>query len=162
VHPQGGVYLTYVGGGGCCVPGCSGGDDTGGPAFGYTVGLFGLGHPELVIVGTDADTAGGVLNDLAARIRKGANLVPGELITFDDWPHRIVPEELPNPGGILFAANRFHARPGWAYVRAGTAAQLRRRGRPVPVGGGLRRPGQAAAARHLDRITCDPRDRVTA
>jgi len=112
-----GVYLTYVGGGGC-VPGCSGGDDTGGPAFGYMVGLFGLGHPELVIVGTDADTAGGVLNDLAARIRKGANLVAGELITFDDWPHRIVPEQLPNPGGILFAANRFYGRPSWASVPA--------------------------------------------
>jgi hypothetical protein len=75
-------------------------------------------HPELVIVGTDADTAGGVLNDLAARIRKGANLVAGELITFDDWPHRIVPEQLPNPGGILFAANRFYGRPSWASVPA--------------------------------------------
>ena len=110
--------LSYGSGGGCCVPRCSGGDDDGGPAFGYTVGLFGLGHPELVIAGTDADTAGGVLNDLAARSRKGANLVPGELITFDDWPHRIVPEKLPNPGEILFAANRFYARPRWSSVPA--------------------------------------------
>ena len=112
------MYLPHVGGGGCCVPRCSGGEDDGIPASGYTVGLFGLGHPELVIVGTDADTAGGVLNDLAARIRQRANLVPGELITFDDWPHRIVPEELPNLGEILFAANRFYARPGWAPVPA--------------------------------------------
>ena len=113
-----GVYLTYVGGGSCCTPGCTGGDDDEGPAFGYTVGLFGLGHPELVIVGTNADTAAAVLNDLAARIRDGANLVPGELITFDDWPHLIVPEQLPNPGAILFAANRFYARPSWASVPA--------------------------------------------
>ena len=113
-----GVYLTYVGGGTCGMPGCSGGEADDRPAFGYTVGLFGLGHAELVIVGADAETTGAVLNDLAARVREGANFVAGELITFDDWPHRIVPEELPNPGAILFAANRFYARPHWSSVSA--------------------------------------------
>ena len=29
------------------------GDEPDEPAFGYTVGLFGLGHPELVVVGLD-------------------------------------------------------------------------------------------------------------
>ena len=113
-----GVYLTFVGGGSCGNPGCSGGAEDIGPAFSYTVGLFGLGHPELVIVGTDADTAGAVLNDLATRVRQGADLVPGQLVTFEDWPHRIVPEQLPNPGEILFGANRFYARPNWASVPA--------------------------------------------
>lgn len=113
-----GVYLTYVGGGSCATPGCTVSEPDEGRAFGYTVGLFGLGHPELVIVGANADTTAAVLNDLAGRIRRGADLVPGELITFDRWPHRIIPEVLPNPGDILFGANRFYARPNWASVPA--------------------------------------------
>lgn len=88
------------------------------PEFAYTVGLFGLGHPELVILSVGAHTAMGVLNTLGARIRGGANLVPGELLTFDEWPHRIVVEELPNPGEILFAANRHYQRPDEASVPA--------------------------------------------
>src|SRR5438477_6580242 len=88
------------------------------PEFAYTVGLFGLGHPELVILTVGADTAMGVLNTLGARIRCGANLVPGEMLTFDEWPHRIVVQELPNPGEILFAANRHYQRPAEASVPA--------------------------------------------
>ena len=38
-------------------------------------------------------------------------------------------------------------------VGAGAAAQLRRQVGPLPVGGGLRRAGQAAPSRHLDRVT---------
>lgn len=105
-----GVHLAYVGGGGCSTPGCTG-DDSGGPDFGYTVGLFGLGHPELLILGAGMHTAGGVLNELAGRIRDGADLVPGELVTFAEWPHRIIVETVPNPGEIVFEANRFYQRP---------------------------------------------------
>lgn len=113
-----GVYLQYVGGGSCGTPGCAGGPDDEGPAFGYTIGLFGLGHPELVIVGANMETTSAVLNNLAQRIKDGANFVPGELVTFDEWPHSIIAEELPNPGEILFAANRFYCRPRWASVPA--------------------------------------------
>jgi prevent-host-death family protein len=39
------------------------------------------------------------------------DLVPGELLTFPDWPHRLVVEPVPNPGDIVFAANRHCQRP---------------------------------------------------
>ena len=107
---QYGVHLVYVNGGECSAPGCSGAR-TEGPEFGYTVGLFGIGHPELLIVGIGMQTGAWVLNELAARIREGGDLLPGELVTFDDWPHRIVVETVPNPGEILFEANHFYARP---------------------------------------------------
>jgi Domain of unknown function (DUF4262) len=102
-----GLYISYVG---CAAAGC-GCTDLGGPPFAYTVGLFGLSHPELLIFGVSPGTAGGVLNDLGERIRSGENLLPGSLVTLDDWPHRIIPEPVPNPGEIVFAANRYYARP---------------------------------------------------
>lgn len=107
-----GVHIVYVSGdGGCSAPGCDGADPSDGPAFGYTVGLFGLGHPELLILGANAETTAGVLNELTDRIRAGADLVPGELVTFAEWPHRIVVETVPNPGEIVIEANRFYLRP---------------------------------------------------
>lgn len=81
------------------------------PPFAYTVGLFGLGHPELCIVGVDPGTASAVLNDVSARIREGNDLVPGDLLTFEGWTHRVTVESVPNPGEIAFAANRFYQRP---------------------------------------------------
>lgn len=110
-----GWYIQYVGGGMCSRPGCDGGDDEG-PAFAYTVGLFGLGHPELLIFGVYPEDALAVLNDLGEQVMAGANLLPGQLLTFDQWPHRVVPEEVPNPGDIVFTANRFYQRPDEASV----------------------------------------------
>jgi hypothetical protein len=110
-----GWLIEYVGGGGCDVPGCCGGE-LDGPPFGYTVGLFGLGHPELLIIGAPQATTFGVLNDLGGRIRDGQDLVVGQLLTFEGWPHRIVVEALPNPGEIVFAANRHYQRPAQASV----------------------------------------------
>ena len=105
-----GVHIVYVGGGTCTAPGCDGGDP-GDPDFGYTVGLFGLGHPELLILGAGQDTTFGVLNELHDRVRAGADLVPGQLLTFAPWPHRIIVETLSNPGEIVFEANRFYQWP---------------------------------------------------
>jgi len=105
---QHGQFIQFVGGGPGDVP----------PDFAYTVGLFGLGHPELVILSVGAHTAFGVLDTLGARIRAGANLVPGETLVFDEWPHRIVVEEVPNPGEIVLAANRHYRRPDHASVPA--------------------------------------------
>jgi hypothetical protein len=96
---QHGWFIQYVGG------------DEDVPPFAYTVGLFGLGHPELLILGVPSGTAAGVLNDLGDRVRAGDDLVPGEIITFDEWPHRIVAEPVPNPGEIVLAANRYYRRP---------------------------------------------------
>ena len=105
-----GWAIQYVGGEECSRPGCDcpAGDE---PPFAYTVGLFGLAHPELLIFGVPPAVAAGVLNDLGERVRGGEALLPGQLITFDNWPHRIVPEPVPNPGDIVFSANRFYCRP---------------------------------------------------
>lgn len=110
-----GWYIQYVGGGLCTRPGCDGGDDES-PAFAYTVGLFGLGHPELLIFGVDPHTAAAILNDLGERVRNGDTLLPAQLITLEGWTYRIIPEEVPNPGDIVFTANRFYQRPAEASV----------------------------------------------
>ena len=85
-------------------------------ALAYTTGLFGMGHPELLVFGTPPDLAFGLLNNLGERIRAGANLVPGIEIDFEQWHHKVIPEEVPNPGDIVFEANRFYQRPAEASV----------------------------------------------
>lgn len=107
---QHGWAIEYIGGGCCSVPGCDGGGDEG-PPFAYTVGLFGLGHPELLVFGLDPDTTCTLLNELGDRIRADQALIPGQMLTFEDWEHRVVPEVVPNPGEIVFTANRFYQRP---------------------------------------------------
>lgn len=105
-----GWAIHYIGGECCSRPGCDSPPDDE-PPFAYTVGLFGLGHPELLMVGVDPATAAGVLNSLAADIREGMSLMPGQLITLEDWPHRIIAETVPNPGDIVLWANAFYRRP---------------------------------------------------
>jgi hypothetical protein len=82
-----------------------------GPASGYTIGLFGMDHPELLIFGLDPATVAGVFNSLGERVRAGESLLHAQVITFAEWPHRIIPEEVPNPGEIVFGANDFYKRP---------------------------------------------------
>lgn len=103
-----GVALTYVGGDLAAHQ----------TSFAYTVGLYGIGHPELLVLGSDTGTASGLLNDVAGRVRLGESLVPGEILEFTEWPHRVLVEEVPNPGDILFAANGFYDRPDSASVPA--------------------------------------------
>jgi hypothetical protein len=79
--------------------------------FAYTVGLFGMGHPELLVFGLDPRTSNVLLNDVSARVKAGSDLVPGERLEFDGWSHRVTVEAVPNPGEIAFAANRFYQRP---------------------------------------------------
>lgn len=105
-----GWLIQYVSNDECDHPECHTEPD-GGTPFAYTVGLFGLGHPELLILGVPRSAAMGILNDLGERIRSGEDLIPGQLITFSNWPHRIVPEVVPNPGQIVYAANRHYRRP---------------------------------------------------
>src|SRR3954451_21064337 len=87
------------------------GEGPGEPAFGYTTGLFGLGHPELVVVGLGQDTAHSMLDRTARLVVEGRDLVAGERLTWPDWAGPLVVEVLPNPGEILFGANRFYERP---------------------------------------------------
>lgn len=87
------------------------GDEADEPAFGYTVGLFGLGHPELVIVGLGPDNTHGILGWVAGMVAEGRDLLVGELLTWPDWVGRLVVEQLPNSGEVVLAANRFYERP---------------------------------------------------
>lgn len=87
------------------------GEESGEPPFGYTVGLFVMGHPELVVVGLGYDLTGDMLNTVGAMVRDGDQLVPGQVLEDDDGTPVITVEELPNPGDVLFAANRFYERP---------------------------------------------------
>ncbi len=81
------------------------------PPFAYTVGLFGLGHPELVIFGMSPGESAAVLNDVGERVRAGHRVEPGELVTFARWPHRLHVLPLVNAAQVLLGANRFFGRP---------------------------------------------------
>jgi hypothetical protein len=87
------------------------GEESDEPPFGYTVGLFGVGHPELVVVGLDHVQACGLLNKVAGMVFGGRDLVAGEVITDDDGEEVLTVEVLPNPGEVLFSANRYYQRP---------------------------------------------------
>jgi hypothetical protein len=88
------------------------GDEADEPAFGYTIGLFGLGHPELVLVGLGANTTHSILDRTAGVVAGGRDLVVGELVTWPDPAElRLVVETLPNPGEVVLVANRFYERP---------------------------------------------------
>ncbi len=101
-----GAYIQYVGG--------DSAEEV--ASFAYTIGLFGVGHPELLVFSAPPPVAGGLLNEVVRRIREGENLVPGQLLEFDAWRHRVTIEAVPNPGEIVFGANRFAQRPPGASV----------------------------------------------
>lgn len=105
-----GWMIHYIGGATCSRPGCHP-ESSDEPPFAYTTGLFGMAHPELVIVGLDAEPTAMVVNDLAQRVKDGDMIMPGQLYTGEGWPHRIVPEPLPNPGDILLWTNSYYLRP---------------------------------------------------
>lgn len=111
---QYGWYIQYVGGDTCARPGCECSQSEE-PAFAYTIGLFGLGHAELLIFGLAPTGAANVLNTLGARIRSGESLLPGVVVDHDGWP-QLLPESVPNAGDIVFGANRFYDRPAEASV----------------------------------------------
>ena len=95
-----GVFIQFVGGD----------PSTRTTQFAYTVGLFELQHPELLVMGMCPDCAATVLNDVAAGVRQGAELSPGQMIEIARGD-KLVVETLPNPGQILFAANSHYRRP---------------------------------------------------
>lgn len=79
--------------------------------FCYTTGLFGVGHPELVVFGLSAPASARLLNQLARGVWHGRDLLSGELIETADPALRLLVEELHNPGEILFEANGYYQRP---------------------------------------------------
>lgn len=87
------------------------GEGPGEPAFGYTIGLFGLGHPELVVVGVGADATHAMLQEAAGVVAGGRDLVPGELLVPGNGRPALVVESCPNPGAVVLGANRWYRRP---------------------------------------------------
>ncbi|NNM47918.1 DUF4262 domain-containing protein [Knoellia koreensis] len=81
------------------------------PPFCYTTGLFGVGHPELVVFSLGPDASSALLNSLAHRVLHGHDLTPGDEVPTDEPSRRILVEELPNPGQIVLAANDYYDRP---------------------------------------------------
>jgi hypothetical protein len=87
------------------------------PAFAYTIGLFGLGHPELVVVGLDHRSSHDLLGQAAELVSGGRDLVAGEVLPLADG-EPVVVEDLPNPGEVVLGANRFYQRPAEVSVPA--------------------------------------------
>ena len=87
------------------------GEGPGEPAFGYTIGLFGLGHPELVVVALPPAMTHGLLDEVAGLVADGRDLLPGEVLARAGEDGPLVVEVLPNPGEVVLGANRFYQRP---------------------------------------------------
>ena len=87
------------------------GEEPGQPPFAYTIGLFGLGHPELVVGGVGAEAAHAMLSWVAGLVAGGRDLVPGELLTHEDGSRELTVETCPNPGDVVLGANRWYHRP---------------------------------------------------
>ena len=115
------------------------GEDSDEAPFAYPVGLFGVGHPELVAVGLDSETACGLLNKVADLVLEGRDLAPGEVIT-DDGVDVLMVEVLPDPAEVLFSANRFVPAAG-RVLRSRLPAHLGAGRRHLLVGPAL--PGRA-------------------
>ena len=90
------------------------------PAFAYTIGLHGIGHPELLVFGLGFEPARVLLTRLAHEVRDhGVQLVAGEVIPRDRALDRpLLVESLPNPGDILVQANDYYRRPSEGSVDA--------------------------------------------
>lgn len=84
--------------------------DVDNPPFAYTVGLFGIGHPELIVFGLDHGSAGRTLNWFFAHIRGGEDLTPGQVVQAPNGGPRFLVEAFPDPGAALCAANRHYQR----------------------------------------------------
>jgi hypothetical protein len=77
--------------------------------------------------------------------------VPGQPLTFERWPHRIVVEAVPNPGEIVFAANRHYQRPDEASVPVYQLSYDDTAGR-FPWDSRLRSTGDATKTGHVPGV----------
>lgn len=107
-----GWVVEHVGGDACTHAGCEGAGAE--VPFGYTVGLHGLGHPELLLFDCNAQVTMHVLNALGRRVLLGEDLAAGVDYDVPGWPRVLRMLPVPNPEQILFAAYRFYRcdRPG--------------------------------------------------
>lgn len=98
-----------------------GDEDADETSFAYTIGLYGMGHPELLLFGVSPHTAHDVLNAFGDRVQNGELLVPGELLELPRGGRRFVAEHVPNPGDVLLTADRHY---GTGLGRSVSALQL--------------------------------------
>lgn len=85
--------------------------------FGYTTGLFGVGHAELVVLGLDQSTTATVLNGVAHRVTgHGEDLMPGQVMEIAG--RSLLVEEVPNSGMIFYEVHDYYERPPWEPVDA--------------------------------------------
>lgn len=107
---ENGWAITYVGNDGCTYPDCECGceEDVEDTVFGYTVGLHGRGHPELLMYGCDPGTTSLVLNTLGRWIRDGGEPRWGVDHTIDGFAFALQFRPVPYPREILFGAYRFY------------------------------------------------------
>ena len=89
-------------------------DDT--PAYVYTVGLAGFGHPELILFATDHAVAAGMLNDLGELVRTGRRLAPLERVRVPSGEVHLL--SFPEAEHWLFAADELYRLPDGAPVTA--------------------------------------------
>ena len=88
-----------------------------GPPFCYTTGLFGAGHPELLVAGLGEARSMLLLNAAAQGVLDDdRDLTPGQEVIIDGVD--VLVEELPNPGEILLASNFYYDRPPAASLPA--------------------------------------------
>lgn len=90
------------------------------PGFSYTVGLWGFGHPELVVFGLSPGGAGALLNELGELVRAGAELHPGATMQgFPSAPERELRlVELPNAHDITLVAQELYRVDGGRVISA--------------------------------------------
>jgi hypothetical protein len=93
------------------------GDQPDEPAFGYTIGLFGLGHPELVVAGLDHGSTQELLDRATHLVIDGRDLLAGEMLRWAAHDPVHVAAS-PNPGDVVLGANRFYQRPAEVSVPA--------------------------------------------
>nr|WP_068427546.1 DUF4262 domain-containing protein [Piscicoccus intestinalis] len=72
------------------------------PAFCYTTGLHGIGHPEFIVHALDQEASARVLNEATHMVLHGRDFTPGEQLTVGGLV--VTVEAVPNPGDIFFVA----------------------------------------------------------
>lgn len=86
--------------------------------FGYTVGLTGLGEPELLLRGQDALTTARVLGHWAEAVTEGDRLAAGHLLCEGPDGRRWELREVPRAADTLLWTAHYYRRPSAAPIRA--------------------------------------------
>ncbi|MEO8888963.1 MAG: DUF4262 domain-containing protein [Jatrophihabitantaceae bacterium] len=105
---------------GWAIQGVLGEDSEQVPGFSYTVGLWGFGHPELVVFGLEYEHAGRLLNEVGEQIRGGLTLVGSEGAHAGSMhpSHRLRVFPVPNPESVILLAQEQYRTDGGRVIPA--------------------------------------------